>query len=120
MAHAEAELAVAPHFTTDRKGRATGVRLDTPAYVSLLVNASVTDPALWPPQMREGARALARIRRIEAHCVRRHGEFDWERLSPKLQDEYDTLCLLLDRLQDTGESIPLSDALSTAGNGPTR
>jgi hypothetical protein len=67
--------------------------------------------------MQEGARARARVRKIEAHCIRRHGGFDWEKLSPKLQDEYDALCVLLDRLRDTGESIPLRDILAGAGAG---
>ena len=44
-----------PQFTTDRDGRAVGVRLDTAAYVALLVRANVTDPALWPPGMERGA-----------------------------------------------------------------
>lgn len=120
MAHAEAELKAVPHFTTDRKGKPTGVRLGTAAYVALLVRGNVTDPALWPPQVQEGAWALARVRKIEANCIRRHGEFDWEKLSEKLQDEYDSLCLLLDRLQDTGKSIPLSEVLAAAGDEPTQ
>ncbi|GBC76194.1 hypothetical protein HRbin07_00391 [bacterium HR07] len=95
-----------PQFATDPQGRPTKVTLDTAAYIMLLVQANITDPALWPPGMQEGASALARIRQIEAECISQHGEFDWERLPKAIQDEYDDLCVLLDKLQDTGERIP--------------
>ena len=100
-----------PRFTTDAHGRATGVHLDAPAYVALLVRADLTDPALWPPGMDKGAHELARIRQIEADCAAQHGEFDWEKLRPGTQDEYDALCAELDRLQDTGKRVPLRDLL---------
>ncbi len=95
-----------PHFVTDDQGKPTTVTLDTAAYVALLVQANITDPALWPPGMQEGASALARIRQIEANCISQYGEFDWEKLPEATQDEYDDLCALLDKLQDTGERIP--------------
>jgi len=98
-----------PQFTTDTDGRAVGVRLDTAAYVALLVRANVTDPALWPPGMERGAQALARVREIEAACAAEHGAFDWEELPDALQDEYDALCIELDSLQDTRERFALSD-----------
>jgi len=100
-----------PHFTTDAEGRASGVHLDTAAYVTLLVRANVTDPTLWPPGMKKGAQALARVRKIEADCAAQHGEFDWEKLPGQTQDEYDGLCAELDRLQDTGERAALRDLL---------
>jgi len=100
-----------PHFTTDAEGRATGVQLDTAAYVALLVRANVTDPTLWPPGMTRTAEAIARVRQIEADCVAQHGEFDWEKLPGETQDEYDALCAELDRLQDTGERFALRGLL---------
>jgi hypothetical protein len=100
-----------PQFTTDRDGKPTGVRLDTAGYVALLVRADVSDPALWPPGMEQGARDLARIREIEAACAAEHGEFDWEKLPEGVQDEYDGLCALLDSLQDTGERVSLDEVL---------
>ena len=30
-----------------------------------------------------------------------HGEFDWQKLPGETQDEYDSLCADLDRLQDS-------------------
>ncbi|MBI3660077.1 hypothetical protein HY230_06360 [Candidatus Acetothermia bacterium] len=99
------ELKPRPKFATDRKGKPTRVTLDTVAYVTLLVQANITDPALWPPGMQQGATALARVREIEADCIIKHGQFDWEKLPEAIQDEYDSLCVLLDELQDTGERI---------------
>lgn len=88
------------HFTTDPKGKPTAVTLSVKAYVTLLVQANVTDPELWPPGFKEGATALARVREIESGCIAPYGKFDWEKLAPAVQDEYDTLCILLDDLQD--------------------
>jgi hypothetical protein len=87
-------------FTIDPSGKPTGVTLGVKAYVTLLVQANVTDPELWPPGFKEGATALARVREIESNCIIQHGEFDWEKLTPAVQDEYDTLCVLLDELQE--------------------
>lgn len=56
--------------------------------------------------MKEIAEVLQRIRQIESDCIAQHGEFDWEKLSENLQDEYDSLCILLDELQDDEEPIP--------------
>jgi hypothetical protein len=118
MGAATADLK-APQFTTDAVGKPVGVKLDTVAYITLLVRANVTDPALWPPGMQRGAEALARVRQIEADCVAQHGEFDWEKLSEALQDEYDGLCALLDGMQDTGERVPLDDVLRELGHDAT-
>jgi len=96
-----------PRFETDAEGKSKAVRLNTPDYIALLVQANQTDPALWPPGAKQGATALARIRKIEVDCIATHGEFDWEKLSEPVQDEYDSLCVLLDRLQDTGERVSL-------------
>lgn len=96
-----------PQFELDSTGKPASVRLATQDYVRLLIEANVTDPALWPPGYEQGARLLTRIREIEAECVRQHGVFDWEFLSESLQDEYDDLCALLDRLQDTGERFTI-------------
>jgi hypothetical protein len=86
-------------FTTDSKGKPTEVTLSVKSYVTLLVQANVTDPELWPPGFKEGATALARVREIESECIAQHGEFDWEKLTPAVQDEYDILCVSLDDLQ---------------------
>ena len=51
----------------------------------------------------------SRIRQIESDCIAKYGEFDWERLSEEAQDEYDSLCILLDELQDTEEPITLEE-----------
>lgn len=96
-----------PQFMTDAKGKPMGVKLDAPAYIALLTRANVTDPALWPPGTQQGATALARVRQIESDCIAQHGQFDWEKLPRAIQNEYDDLSALLDRLQDTGERIAL-------------
>jgi hypothetical protein len=70
-----------PRFATNDNGKPMTVTLDTVAYITLLVRANVTDSALWPPGMEEGAAALERIRQIESDCIARHGEFDWEKLA---------------------------------------
>ena len=103
------ELKPRPKFATDPKGKPKTVTLDTVAYVTLLVKANITDPSLRPPGMQEGATALARVRKIEADCIAKHGKFDWEKLPEKIKDEYDSLCSLLNDLQDTGERIRWED-----------
>jgi hypothetical protein len=92
-------------FTTDPNGKPTAVTLGVKSYVTLLVQANVTNPELWPPGFKEGATALARVREIESGCIAQHGEFDWEKLAPDIQDEYDTLCVLLDTLQEDDGSV---------------
>lgn len=111
----QTDIALHPHFSTDSSGKPTGVTLSTMTYITLLVQANVTDPAPWPPGMEKGATALKRVREIEANCIARHGEFDWEKLPETTQDEYDSLCALLDQLQDTGERIPLCKLLQQEG-----
>lgn len=98
-----------PEFITDAEGKPTVVALETAAYVKLLVHANVVNPALWPPGMQEGAKALAQVREIERECVAQYGEFDWEKLPEVIQDEYDSLCLLLDELQDMGKWVEWED-----------
>ena len=107
MNNTSLDLKSPPKFRTDHQGRPTAVTLDTPAYITLLVRSNVTNPALWPPGMKKGARWLERVRHIEADCIAQHGEFDWEKLPKKLQDEYNDLCALLGRLQDSGQKISL-------------
>jgi len=104
--HVEEELN--PVFAAGSSAKLSVVRLAPWAYVRLLVKANITNPALWPPGMQKGARALERVRAIERRCKARHGKFDWEELSQKLQDEYDSLCALLDELQDSREVIPFA------------
>ena len=112
-------IAFRPKFSTDILGKPTGVTLSTAAYIKLLIQANATDASLWPPGMEEGAASLRRIREIEAECIGQHGAFDWEAVEVAVQDEYDTLCALLDRLQDTGERIGLRDLLQQEGERTT-
>jgi len=118
MKESTLELRPAPQFLTGINGTAAAVTLHPVAYIALLVKANVTDPALWPPGTQHGAAALARVRAIEKRCIARHGEFDWEKLSPKVQDEYDGLCSVLDGLMDTGERISLQELLRKRGKEP--
>jgi hypothetical protein len=58
-------------------------------------------------QRERAAELLLRIRHIEADCRAQHGEWDWEKLSPAEQDEYDAACIDLDELR-FGHSPTLS------------
>ncbi len=109
MKSANLKLKPGPRYTTNANGKPTKVTLAPADYVALLVRGNVTDPEFWPPGMQEGAAALARVREMERKAVARHGKFDWEKLSTRQQNEYDDLCALLDRLQDTGERISFED-----------
>ena len=100
-----------PKFSGDASGKPKTVTLSTVAYITLLVRANVIDSSLWPTGMEEGAAVLRRVREIEVECITKRGEFDWENLAKSVQDEYDSLCTLLDRLQDTGERFGLRDLL---------
>lgn len=64
-----------------------------------MVTAGITDPQRWPEEARAGAALLARIRQIEADCKAQHGQWDWELLSPELQNEYDVACRKLNILR---------------------
>jgi len=99
---------ITPEFVTEPNPQSMAVRLAPWAYVQLLIRANITVADLWPPGMQKGVRALERVRAIERRCKARHGKFDWEELSQKLQDEYDSLCALLDELQDSREVIPFA------------
>jgi hypothetical protein len=108
-------LQLRPQFKKRTKKKANDVTLDQIAYIGLLIRANVTDPASWPPGTEHGAKALQRVRAIEKRCIAKLGYFDWGKLSPKLQDEYDGLCADLDALRDTGETVPLRDVLAEEG-----
>ncbi len=99
----ETTVSNSPQFATDSNGKPTTATLTLETYVKLLIRANITDQALWPPGFQQGAPALARVRQIESRAAVQGGGFDWEKLPPAVQDEYDTLCLLLDRLLDDGE-----------------
>jgi hypothetical protein len=71
---------------------ATNTTVATADLIDLLIRANDTDAARWPEGAKEGAAMLARIREIESECIAQHGEFDWERLSADVQDEYDSNC----------------------------
>jgi hypothetical protein len=73
-------------------------------YIELLVKANVLDEEFWPPDHKHGAKYLARIREIERECAKKHGKWDWELISPELQDEYDDTCALLDRMRYSDDS----------------
>ena len=94
------ELEKYPQFAKDKQGKSSAVILETIDYIKLLIKANITNKAFWPPDMEDGADALLRIRQIESDCIDKNGEFDWEKLSLEIQDEYDHLCILLDGLQD--------------------
>jgi len=115
MSEATAEAVPTLEVLTDTEGKPTNVTLDIPTYINLLVRTNTTDSAFWPPQMQDGAKALARVRQIEADCIAEHGEFDWEKLLEDVQDEYDSLCARLDELQDTGERTPLRELIDPRG-----
>ena len=97
---------IEPRFAVDPEGKFGTVTLDLRSYLILLVEAGVTDPHLWPPGLQDGAAALARIRQIESDCKSQHGEFDWEKLSRVVQDEYDNLSAALDRLRENAPPVP--------------
>lgn len=94
-----------PQFVKKANGKPKTVKLSPEAYIKLLIEANITDPALWPPGTEHGAAILARIRQIEKRCIARHGHFDWEKLSRKLQDEYDGLRIDCDKLHETGPAM---------------
>jgi hypothetical protein len=53
---------------------------------------------------------IDRVREMERECVERHGVFDRELLSKDVKDVYDSLCLQLDNVYDTGEgNVPPGD-----------
>lgn len=89
------------------------ISVDLGVYVNLLVKAGVTNPEQWPEGLRDGAVWLARIREIEAQGREQNGEWDWELLSPELQDEYDSACSALNLLRDVagGEQDVPADAV---------
>ena len=91
-----------PRFTKERAGKSARVTMETRTYITLLVCADVTDPAFWPPGLEAGAGAVARVQQIETQYRSPEGVFDWEKLPAQIQDEYDLLCLSLDRLLDHG------------------
>jgi len=107
----ETTIDIHPQFSTNTESKPQSVILSMAAYITLLVRANETDPSLWPPGMEEGAMALRRVREIESDCIAKIGNFDWEKLPEDVQNEYDSLCALLDRFQDTGERIGLRDLL---------
>jgi hypothetical protein len=104
-----------PRFAIDADGKPVDVLLDTASYISLLVRADVFDAAQWPPGKQEGAALLKRIREIEHACIAAHGAFDWEKLDPALQDEYDGLTTQLSRLQFGREGRPLEEVARELG-----
>ncbi|MCC7478706.1 hypothetical protein IT575_09655 [bacterium] len=88
-----------PEFLTGQDKKPS-VLISQADYLSLLIKAGITDPQLWPPGKQDGAGLIARIREIEAAELASSGRFDWEALSPELQDEYDAACNALDGLID--------------------
>lgn len=76
------------------------VEIELCELVELLIAGNVTDPERWPPEARDGAGLLARIRAIEAECIAAQGEFDWDTLDEDTQDEYDGLCVGLDKIRE--------------------
>ncbi len=96
---------VSPKFNSVTNGKATRVTLEAWDYCRLLIRANVTDPALWPTGYEEAARAFATVRRLEAKCIAEHGEWDWEKLSPEEQDEYDSAVAVLSYAEGRGRPL---------------
>jgi len=94
-----------PRLTTNADGKPTDVLLDASTYIRLLINANIKDKELWPPNMEYATNALERIGQIESECISQYGEFDWEKLTEKEQDEYDSLCLILDELRNNSDAM---------------
>jgi hypothetical protein len=115
MGPTKTKPAVTPRFAADADGNTVDVLLDTASYISLLVRADVFDAEQWPPGKQEGAELLRHIREIEHACVAAHGAFDWEKLDPAVQDEYDSLCSKLSELQFGSEAIPFDDVIAELG-----
>lgn len=107
-----------PQFNLDADGKSSTVTLRAKVYITLLIRADVTDPALWPPGFDAGAAALARVREIESECADKQGKFDWEKLPPELQDEYDALSVSLDSLQEGDSHTAWESYKRTGGSIP--
>ena len=97
---ADEKCPLQPEFEGPPTDRAQEVKLTREKYVQLLVDARETDPGCWPPGLEDAARMLERAREIEELGASKHGVFDPNRLSKKLQDEYFQIHLALDDLQD--------------------
>ncbi len=94
-----------PQFDSFANSKATRVTLQAWDYCSLLIRANITDHALWPPGYEDTARAFAAVRRLEAKCIAEHGEWDWEKLSPEEQDEYDSAVAVLSYAEGRGRPL---------------
>jgi hypothetical protein len=84
-------------------------------HLELLVAARVTDPARWPVGAQHGAELLALIRQTEQDCLAQHGEWDWELLTPELQNIYDGACIALNQLLSGGAETSFEDFLEELG-----
>lgn len=99
---------------TDEQSKQVTAILAMVDYLDLLIRASETDPSYWPEGKKHGATLLQRLREIEGDCIRQHGVFDWEKLPPALQEEYDALRLQLDELRDDGTRVDFSQWMQGA------
>jgi len=99
-----------PSFQESAEGKVTGVLLEPQMYALLLAKANVLDARAWPPEFRQGAEYLSRIREIEAECIATCGEWDFDRLSDELQDEYDSAIVCLEMLVEPEPSVTLEEA----------
>ncbi len=117
----DCQCPVDPEFEESGNG-ATRVRMNQESYVRLLVGARETDPCAWPPGMEDGAALVERACQIEEECITRWGNFDPEKLSTPLQDEYLKIHLTLDELQESEgaqSSTHSAPALHSATATPT-
>lgn len=103
---------VHPTFSCNVPEHTQEVTLQRENYVKLLVDARVTDPACWPPGMEAVAGMIERVRDIEEECMEKHGEFDPEKLSTEVQDEYMDLHLVLDTIQENGDMQEVADLIA--------
>ena len=74
------------------------IEIDLDDYLELLIERNVFDAARWPAGMEAGAALLKRIREIEQNCLAEHGEFDFNKLTRRIQDEYDGTIIDLTKL----------------------
>jgi hypothetical protein len=102
-----------PSFAVNAEGKAKSVTLKPENYIKLLVDARETDPACWPPGMEEVAAMVARVQEIENVCVEKHGDFDPEKLSSDVQDEYMEINLVLDAISEGESAAEALTATST-------
>lgn len=111
---------VQPTFSCNVPEKSQEVTLKRENYVKLLVDARVTDPACWPPGLEEVAAMIERVRDIEEACVEKYGDFDPEKLSAQVQDEYMDLHLVIDAIQENCDIEEIAELMAEASGASTK